>query len=213
MIPFIVDQNSASMFLPSGEGRTPAYTFHTIVQVLLFFINACFVPTMTAHLPIPECGEESCGRIVSMILEPVSSARASFNSIVHFAIKVGEKDWLPRRQGRNRGLIHDAISAGAVAMRIPVKFDALIDENPSEWRKVHPAIPVIESKESSINQQESPTNRGDNPIDTFNATILVSLPATSYLSTESPKLFLSSNKLNTAVAILQLGFSIAQGYL
>ena len=175
--------------------------FSAPIQVALFFVGVCLVPTMTAHAPIPLTTEDAFGRIVAMILGPVSSSIGSFNSIVIFAVKIGRcnRCWRPRR---NRALYHDAISAGAVAIRIPKRFEKVIDESPFEWRRLNDNIPIVDDESVSGGVSHS-----------VDDTILYSLPPTSRITTDSLKLFPSSNKLKTAFAILQLAYSAVQAYM
>ena len=155
---------------------------------------------MTAHVPIPDCIEDSFGRTVSMILGPISSGVASFNSIVLFAVKIGRGWFRPRR---NYGFHRDAISAGALVIRIPIRFDAVIEESPFGWRRLKERVPMIDDGFSS-------GHRGPDSETSHNNTILCSLPPTSRLTINSLQLFPSSNKLKTAFAILQLIYSMVQ---
>src|SRR2546423_13433146 len=52
--------------------------FAPILQILIFFIGTCIVPTMTAHTPIPHALETALGQTVMMILSPISSAIGAF---------------------------------------------------------------------------------------------------------------------------------------
>ena len=156
---------------------------------------------MTAHAPMPLTTEDSFGRIVAMILGPVSSSTGSFNSIVIYAVKIGRGNrcWRPRR---NHVLYHDAISAGALAIRIPKRFKKAIEESPFEWRRLNGNIPIVDDRSVTGGVSHSDDD-----------TILYSLPPTSRITTGSFKLFPSSNKLKSAFAILQLVYSAVQAYM
>ena len=110
-----ISQNS-SLVSPPSLAALSGVPFSASVQVALFFVGVCVVHTVTAHVPIPECIENSFGRFVSMILGPVGSGAASFNSIVLVAVKIATGNWT---WCRTQAPLHDAISAGAVAIRIP----------------------------------------------------------------------------------------------
>lgn len=176
--------------------------FTVVVQVAVFFVGICLVHTVTAHVPIPTCIDDSLGRFFSMILGPIGSGAASFNSIFLFSVKMGRGNWFCRR---NWSSLHDAISAGAVVIRIPVRFTPVLNESPFDWRRVKDCVPKIDG---NTFHQHSPSR--ENPND---ETVLCSLPANSRLTTNSVKPFPSSNKLNTVFAILQLVYSAAQAYI
>ena len=194
--------NSTSM-LPTSFVGVNNPPFSAPIQVALFFVGVCLVPAMTAHAPIPLTTEDSFGRIVAMILGPVSSSIDSFNSIIIFAVKIGRGNRCWRRR-RNHALYHDAISAGALAIRIPKRFEQAIEESPFEWRRLNGSIPIVDESESG---------GVSNPDTSNDDTILYSLPPTSRIVTDSLKLFPSSNKLKTVFAILQLAYSAVEGYM
>src|SRR5208282_3091234 len=107
--------------------------FSASIQVALFFVGVCLVHTITANIPIPESNENSFGRFMSMILAPVGAGAASFNSIVLISVKIARGDLI---WGRGQVPLNDAISAGAVAIRIPVRFVPVIKESPFSWRRI-----------------------------------------------------------------------------
>jgi hypothetical protein len=181
--------------------------FSAPIRVTLFFVSVCVVHAMTAHVPIPECIEDSFGRGVSMVLGPVGSGISSFNSIVVFAMKIGRGDWPSWRYQRNNSSLADAISASALAIRIPIRFTGVTDDGPFGWRRVKKGIPVNDGAEHDSRQSFLAAGTPENN------TVLCSLPPICRITTNSLKLFPSSNKLNTAFAILQLIYSVIEAYV
>ena len=200
--PSLMIANSTSTLPTSFVGVNNGH-FSASIQVALFFVGVCFVPTMTAHAPIPLTSEDSFGQMLAMILSPVSSSISSFNSIVIYAVKIvrGNICWRRRRST----LYHDAISAGTLAIRIPKRFEKAIEESPLAWRRLNESIPMIDGRSVSEGVSNLDTSNDD--------TILYSLPPTSRITTDSLKLFPSSNKIKTGFAILQLVYSAVQAYL
>ena len=199
--PSLITANSTSTLPTSFIGINNNPPFSAPIQVALFFVGVCLVPSMTAHAPIPMSKGDSFGRIVEMILGPVSSSIGSFNSIVIFVVKIG-RGWRTRR---NHASHHDAISAGALAIRIPKRFEKAIEESPFEWSRLNDHIPILDDEPVSRDVLYSETSNDD--------TILYSLPPTSRITNDSLKLFPSSNKLKSTFAILQLAYSALQAYM
>jgi hypothetical protein len=199
----VTARNSTSTSNTSLEFSNPP--FGAAVQVILFFISVCVVPTLTAHIPIPVSREDSFGQLLTMILSPVSASVHAFNSIILFVVKVGRGSWVAVPHGSHASH-HDIISAGAFAIRIPNRFDKAIKESPFEWKRLIGNIPRTEVEGPRIGNLDPGTV--DDP------TTLYSLPPTSRLvQSNSYKVFSSSNSIKTAFAILQLGYSVAQAYL
>jgi hypothetical protein len=180
--------------------------FSAAVQVTLFFIGVYVVPTLTAHTPIPVSREDSFGRTLTMILSPVSASIDAFNSIVIFIVKIGLGSWVKASQ-KSHYSYHDMISAGAFAIRIPIRFDKAIQQSSFEWKRLNGNIPRTEEDDPRI---------GDPDRDPFgDSTTMYSIPPTSRIDLEitSYKDFPLSKKLKIAFAILQLAYSVAQAYV
>ena len=171
----------------------------TVVQVTSFLIYVFILPALTAHLPIPPSLDEVLGRTVSIILSPISSNVSAFNALVMFALKIARGD-LPLCGG-SRAPLHDAISAGAIAIRIPIRFISVIPEEPFGWRKLNRNIPI---------DADASTSTTDD-----NISVLYSLPWNCRFRTppESLSLYTASNKVKSTLAILQLGYSSFQAYM
>jgi hypothetical protein len=155
---------------------------------------------MTAHNPIPLTFEAAFGQTMMLILSPISSAVGAFHSIIIFAAKIGTGN-LPHN--------HDAISAGAYAISVPAHFQPHLGESAFGWRTLHERTQISATSESGTittleeSRQENPL--GDN--------VFYSLPPLTLLRTNPPPKFASSSKFKTIFAFLQLGYSVAQGYL
>lgn len=136
-----------------------------------------------------------------MVLGPVGAGSPSFNSIVSFAVKYIRNNLDPI--GRPTPL-HDAISAGAIAIRVPKRFVKSLNIGPFRWRIVSEDTLVCEFG------VDNPTDVAPEP-----DTIICSLPPLSLIApgATTPRLYPASNKLNTALAILQLVYAFAQAYI
>ena len=195
-LPF--PQNS-TLALPNPFVAFSNPPFTVPVQLVLAFVGVCIVHAMTAHTSIPP--QHRIGQLTSMVLGPVGEGVQSFNSIVLFAIKIGRGDWPTIRRPTPP---HDAISAGAMAIRVPKRFANFLDYGPFGWTRVSPDTPVSEFGADTFNDVVPGVD-----------TVICSLPPLSRMTpgTATPPLFPASNKLNTAFAILQLAYSAAQAYM
>ena len=195
-----LDHNSTS--IPLSSLLNPP--FGAPIGVALFFIGVCIVHTMTTPVPIPNPIGDTWCQALSMILGPVGVGCSSFNSIVILAVKIAR-----RKCGTfNNHVPHDAISAGALAIRIPRRFTGAIVISPFGWRKLKNGIPLIDiDAHAFATRSYDPTPRNGE-----DDTILYCLPPTSRVNM-SIKLFPATNKLNSAFAILQLIYSLVQAYI
>lgn len=178
--------------------------FSTTVQIILLFVGPCLVLIMTTHSPIPKNRTDILGRILVTILGPIDSGGESFNSIVLFAVKIVRGDWSRCLWRRNEMMLHEALSAGALAIWIPIRFQAAIDKSPFGWRRLRRDIPLIEyapyiGDHNSRRHDTSPDYHGD--------IILCSIPPTSRITINNLPIFPISNKLNNTISILQLAYS------
>jgi hypothetical protein len=194
----LTPDNSTSVPNPFLEFTNP--TFGPAIQVVLFFVGVCVVPTLTAHTPIPVSREDTFGRTVTMILSPISASIVAFNSIVIFAVKIGRHHNWGRARRRNFSSHHDVISAGALAICIPNRLDNM-QESPFEWRRFDSDFAMVQGAAHGIRNAD------------LDETTLYSLPPTSQFQSNSLKVFSSSSRLKTAFAILQLAYSVAQAYI
>lgn len=176
--------------------------FNPCTQVILFFAGVCILHTHTVHAPIPTCIKQSSGRFIAMIIGPISTGTPSLNSIVIFVarIKNGDVPWYRHRcQPKS---VQDAISAHAIGIRIPNRFEKVIDERPFGWGKVEKGVPVFEASSANASTQQN------HPIDMT----LYTPPPLSRITHNHPQVFPTSSKLSTSSAILQLIYSTFQGY-
>jgi hypothetical protein len=195
-LPF--PQNS-TLTLPNPFVALSNRPFTVPVQLVLVIVGVCIVHAMTAHTPIPP--QHRIGQLASMVLGPVGEGVQSFNSIVLFVIKIGRGDWPTIRRPTPP---HDAISAGAMAIRVPKRFAKFLDYGPFGWTRVSQDTPVSEFGADEFNDVVPGVD-----------TVICSLPPLSRITPgrATPPLFPTSNKLNTAFAILQLAYSVAQAYM
>ena len=116
-----------------------------------------------------------------------------------FALKIARGN-LPLCGG-SRAPLHDAISAGAIAIRIPIRFISVIPEEPFGWRKLNRNIPI--DADPSISATDD------------NVCVLYSLPWNCRFRTppEALSLYTASNKVKSTLAILQLRYSSFQAYI
>src|SRR5271170_3204697 len=128
-----------TMTLPSPFVALSNPPFTVPVQLVLAFVGVCIVHAMTAHTPIPP--QHRIGQLISMVLGPVGEGVQSFNSIVLFAIKIGRGDWPTIRRPTPP---HVAVSAGAMAIRVPRRFANFLDYGPFGWTRVSQDTPVSE---------------------------------------------------------------------
>ena len=135
--------------LPSSQNSTFAApfplvalsdpSFSALVQVVLSFVGVCIVHALTSHSPIPP--PHPFGHLASIVLGPVGAGIPSSHWIVLFAAKMTRGNWSPIRR---RTTLHNAISAGAIAIRVPKRFVKLVDIDPLGWRALAENAPVCE---------------------------------------------------------------------
>ena len=174
-----------------------------LVQLVSFVIYVFIIPVLTAHTPTPQSLDEVLGQTVSMILSPISSSVSAFNASVMFALKIVRGNSAICGGGA-RTPLHDAISAGAIAIRIPIRFVSVIPEDPFGWRKLNDGIPTDETHPSSGSTGNNSTEES----------VLYSLPwDCRFRSPQAPTVYPASNKLKSTLAILQLAYSSFQAYM
>lgn len=168
----------------------------TLIQVASFVIYVFIIPALTAHTPIPLSFEDAVGRTVSTILSPISSSVTSLEACVMFIMKIvgNSRFW----GGAARTPLHDGISAGAIAIRIPIRFVPILCEDTFGWRKLNDNIPTDESQSQQLSGE----------------TVLYSLPWNCRIrTTQSLMLYPVSSKFKSTIAILQLSYSTFQVYI
>lgn len=182
--------------------------FSPTTQVFLFFVGICLVLIMTTHSPLPKNQAKALGQIIDTVLGPITSGVESFNSITLFAIKIARGDWPRCLRPGNEMMSHDALSAGALAVRIPSRFQSAIEESPLGWRILGKNVPLLEQP-PDIGRRDS-RQRSISPDSLHDDTILYSIPPTSRIADDNLQLFPKSNKLNTIISVLQLVYSAYQ---
>ena len=172
--------------------------FGPIIQIIVFFIGTCIVPTMTAHTPIPLPLEAALGQTAMMIFSPVSSAVGAFHSIVIFVAKIF-------RGNLRHTQYHDGISAGAYAIYIPIRYEQEINNSAHGWRRVEQGTPISKAPRSAAIENTQ--------LASDDTAILYSLPPLTRLQTNPPPISPTSSRLKASFAVLQLMYAVAQAYL
>ena len=109
------------------------------------------------------------------------------------------------------------MSAGSLAIQIPRKFLPILDEHRFGWRRL--PIHIAEKQIFLRHNQLRPSNATSNerthstPDRSTSDAVLYSLPPTSRITTDSLRVFPSTKKLATAVALLQLVYTAFQVYM
>jgi len=175
------------------------------VQLVGFVIYIFIIPALTAYTPIPQSFEDSVSRTISMILSPISSCIFAFNALVMLAIKIAKGNSTLCGVG-SRTALHDAISAGAIAIGIPIRFISVVDQDPFAWRKLNQNVPTVDTRYFPR------SNSSDH--DSSEETMLYSVPWNCrFRTTPTLTLYPASSILKSAIAILQLVYSSFVAYM
>jgi hypothetical protein len=169
-------------------------------QVALFFISIFFCHTLTAHFPLTEPPSQGIGRSTSLVLSPISTSVSSFHSV--FCVTKRTRLWqlLTLRWPHDHFSNIDTLP---LAIRIPVRYRPLVDQNPNVWKPVSKDLPLIDLPGLPLDNNQQPD------------LIAFHLPATANLKGDRYRVVKQYSyfaKLQALIAFLQLGYSTWQAY-
>jgi hypothetical protein len=148
-------QNETSSSLPYVQSLLspdlgPAF------QVALFFISIFFCHTLTAHFPLPEPPSQGIGRSTSLVLSPVSTSVSSFHSVFCVTKRTRLLVWqlLTLRWPHDHFSNIDPLP---LAVRIPVRYRPLVDQNPNVWKPVSKDLPSIDVAGLPLDNNQQPS--------------------------------------------------------
>ena len=162
-------------------------------QIIGWVILLLVISASTLHIPLPQSAQQFLGNAVAGFLSPISSAIPAFNTLMIFAVRGDTSIW-----GRRMPL-HDAISAGAVAVQIP--SNELISQDPCGWLRLPESVPCL-----GVDGRPHARNS--------DGTILYSIPPTSRFHVPPVfTIFPSSNVAKTIFKIVQFVYAGFVGYM
>ena len=124
----------------TGPIPTPIpYIPSAAAQIVGWVVLLLIIAVSTMHVPLPQSSQRYLTKAITSFLAPISSAVPAFNTLMIFAVKIVRGKMLIHR-GR-RTALHDAISAGAVAIELP--SNELISEDPCGWRRLPKNVPCL----------------------------------------------------------------------
>ena len=146
---------------------------------------------MTAHVTTPESMYDAIKRFLAMAVSPITAGMSSARSLLLFLCHL-DTQW----PGKRRSNAQDAISAGALAIKVPLTFHYFVKENLG-WKELGNGVPLgyqTAGPRSAIYILPRTTRIVDDRYDGY----------------AQPPV---SNTLATVLAFLQLLYTVVQAYV